>query len=65
MRYLYACAIDGIIEVNVPIKDRKDEIACPKCGKPAKRQFTFPNVIYRSGGFYTTDRRLDKTEDDE
>lgn len=38
-----------------------DEIRCG-CGQYSKRIFTNPNVIYRSGGFNTTDKRLDKTE---
>jgi putative FmdB family regulatory protein len=63
MRYVYRCDTDGAFELNVPIKERKDAAACPKCGKEARRQLALPNVIYKSGGFYSTEKRLDPSED--
>lgn len=36
-----------------------------ECGGMLNRVFIMPNIIYRSGGFQTTDKRLEKGEDDD
>lgn len=44
--------------------DEERPTKCPMCNGDLIRLFTAPNVVYRAGGFRTTDARLEPTEDD-
>lgn len=35
-----------------------------ECGGEMRRVYLAPHIIYVPGGFYTTDKRLDPTQDD-
>lgn len=53
--YDYICArCDHSFELRKSWSD--DRAAdCPKCAAPAKRNFAPPAIIFKGGGFYTTD----------
>jgi len=56
MRYSYRCPECGVFTIEQSMKD--DPIAqCPDCGQPVKRIIGKNiNVIYRTTGFYCTDK---------
>lgn len=38
--YEFLCDSCGKFELRLPMKDVLPRVACPKCGAPAKREFT-------------------------
>jgi len=57
MNYSYRCPDCGVFTIEQSMKD--DPIGeCPTCAQPVKRIIGKNiNVIYRTGGFYSTDQR--------
>ena len=56
MRYSYRCPECGVFVIEQSMKD--DPVGeCPTCGRPVKRIIGKNiNVIYRTAGFYCTDK---------
>lgn len=64
MIFRYKCKKCGtILEMNKKMSD-PHPTSC-KCGGLLGRQYSPTNVIYRSGGFSVTDKRLDPKPDDD
>jgi len=62
--YTFRCLkCDQRIHKTLPLTSEKEEPTC-ECGGETVRVFFPPSVIYRPGGFYTTDKRLDTDGDD-
>jgi putative FmdB family regulatory protein len=61
--YRYICENKHVFETRHGMLERP-EVICPQCGKPGRRVFTTLPVVYRTGGFYTTDQRIKKAEED-
>jgi len=61
--YTFECDRHGRFELELGMMDERPR-HCPNCGKPIKRIFDVQNIVYRAGGFQTTDARLEPTEDD-
>ncbi|MCL1804442.1 MAG: hypothetical protein FWG28_00325 [Clostridiales bacterium] len=56
MRYSYRCPECGVFTIEQSMKDEPIG-ECPDCGKPVKRIIGKNiNVIYRTSGFYCTDK---------
>jgi len=69
--YVYKCLSCGRKTEFTLDMDEEDPTMCPQvgnvgdpCGGKLTKVFQMPNVIYRAGGFRTTDARLEPTEDD-
>lgn len=61
--YIYRCEEHGSAEVEAGMLEEKNN-ACPICGKKMQRVWYIQSPIYRTGGFYTTDKRLDPVEEE-
>ena len=56
MRYLYSCKKCGEFEVNLMVAELPLE-KCPTCeGVDIKRVYKPITTIYKTGGFYSTDK---------
>lgn len=75
--YTFRCRKHGIYEFNLGMNDERPtkcmevktvpsggDVGTQICGRPLERIFDAPGVIYRAGGFQSTDQRLEPTEDD-
>ena len=61
--YTFRCPVHGVFEIRRKMTDESD-IFCA-CGEKAERVFIPLGVIYRSGGFFTTDQRVEKAKEDD
>jgi len=61
--YTFRCRNHGEIVINLGMEEERPT-QCPQCQEPIKRVFHVQNIVYRAGGFNTTDKRLDPKEDD-
>ena len=59
------CSLAYQVVVNVKNGSKEDwDMETQVCGGPLVRIFSTPAIIYRAGGFQTTDKRLEPTEDE-
>lgn len=66
MIYEYYCKqCDHLFSIIGSITSPPTGGICPKCNKPAHRKFHAPGVVYKTSGFYHTDKVLYDHEDDE
>lgn len=60
-RYVYIhCDAEFVREM--PVSEYTPTYPCPKCGYPAKRSLTVPNIAWKAPGFYKTEGRYDAKE---
>jgi len=60
--YVYECENHHQIEAIRPLSERNNPLFCPQCNTPARRVYVIQSVIYRSGGFTTTDSRVERQQ---
>jgi len=61
--YVYRCATDGDFEVQQKM-GAEPLTECPTWGSPIHRVPQIADVIYKSSGFTTTDKRFEEKRDD-
>lgn len=58
MKYLYRCEAEEItVEVEAKAFDPPDIQGCPNCGRPMRRVYSAPNVVYK-GDYWTEAGKL-------
>lgn len=62
--YSFKCSECTVVHHVILGMDEERPTRCPECNGELIRLFTMPNVVYRAGGFQTTDARLEPTADD-
>ncbi len=57
--YEYKCTKCGCVfeEISAYSTNGNGTHKCEKCGAPAKRLISAPQVVFHGGGFYVTDNR--------
>ena len=62
--YEYRCDGDGVLEVTRPLGTAPESIACPVCGRGARRVFSKPMLLSLPPAFVAAVDHAEKTRDD-
>jgi len=62
--YEYRCEDDGLFDVGRPLGTAPESIACPVCGKAARRVFSKPVLLSLSPAVVAAVDHADKTRDE-